>query len=59
MSPDFHIWKGKVREKLFINKDWFPIGDKQVVYIKSWFKGKVESYFYIYLDAIEVEKKSN
>ena len=44
-----------MREKLFINKNWFPIRDRQAVYIKSWFKGKVESYLYIYLDAMEIE----
>ena len=44
-----------MREKLFINKDWFPIGDRQVVYIKSWLKRKIESYLYVYLDIMEAE----
>ena len=44
-----------MREKLFINKNWFLIGDRQVIYIKSWLKRKAESYFYIYLDTMEVK----
>ena len=44
-----------MREKLFINKDWFSTGDRQIIYIKFQFKGKIESYFYIYLDIIKVK----
>ena len=33
------------------------IGDRQAIYIKSWFEKKAESYFYIYLDIIEIKGK--
>ena len=44
-----------MRKKLFINKNWFLIGDRQTAYIKSRFERKVESYLYIYLDIIKIK----
>ena len=55
ISPEFHIWKEKVEEKLLINEDWFPTGPRQAAYIKSRLEGKAESYLYAYLDAMEAE----
>ena len=47
-----------MRKKLFINKNWFLIGDRQAAYIKSQFEKKAESYLYTYLDAIKIEGKT-
>ena len=44
-----------MREKLFINKNWFLIRNRQATYIKSQLKGKTEFYLYIYLNTIKAE----
>ena len=44
-----------MRKKLFINKNWFPIKNRQAVYIKSQLKKKTKSYLYIYLNTIKTK----